>query len=83
MSIRKTDQGRWRATLKSGGDYLASRTFDREADAVSWLDGERRLLGVSESSISRTAESGSALRPAVEAVADRTYPTCEGRDLRH
>lgn len=48
MSIRKTAQGRWRATLKNGRDYITSRTFDRKTDAAAWLDRERRLLRIGD-----------------------------------
>lgn len=44
MPVRKDRSGRWRATLKSGRDYLGSQTFDTKREAESWLAREKAGL---------------------------------------
>lgn len=44
MPVRKDRSGRWRATLKSGREYVASKTFDTKREADAWLGRERAAL---------------------------------------
>ncbi|WP_125773131.1 tyrosine-type recombinase/integrase [Antribacter gilvus] len=44
MTVTKTPGGRWRAQLKSGRQFIASRTFDEKREAVAWLKRERAAL---------------------------------------
>lgn len=44
MTVVKTDQGRYKAILKSGRDYVGSKTFNRKGDAEDWLARERAAL---------------------------------------
>jgi integrase len=42
--IEKTPNGRFRARLKSGRQFVASRTFDTKREASDWLARERAAL---------------------------------------
>ncbi|HWI43652.1 MAG TPA: tyrosine-type recombinase/integrase [Nocardioides sp.] len=42
--IEKTPSGRFRARLKSGRQFIASRTFDTKREANDWLSRERAAL---------------------------------------
>lgn len=42
--IEKTPSGRFRARLKSGRQFIASRTFDTKREAADWLSRERAAL---------------------------------------
>ncbi|GAA4821242.1 hypothetical protein GCM10025786_31200 [Nocardioides caeni] len=42
--IEKTPSGRFRARLKSGRQFIASRTFDTKREATDWLFRERAAL---------------------------------------
>ena len=44
MTIVKERSGRFRARLKSGRTYVASRTFDTKREAQAWLARERAAL---------------------------------------
>lgn len=44
MPVRKDRSGRWRATLKSGREYITSKTFDTKREADAWLGRERAAL---------------------------------------
>ncbi|GAA1860621.1 tyrosine-type recombinase/integrase [Myceligenerans crystallogenes] len=44
MSIQKTANGRFKARLKSGREYLGGKTFDTRGEAVAWLRRERAAL---------------------------------------
>jgi integrase len=44
MSVRKTPGGRFRAQLKSGREFVTSRTFDTKREAEAWLRRERAAL---------------------------------------
>lgn len=48
MTIWKTDNGRWRVRVKSGRDVVASKTFDRKADAQTWEAAQKRALALGE-----------------------------------
>lgn len=48
MSVSKTDKGRWRARVKSGREHVASKTFDRKADAEAWLAAQKRSLALGD-----------------------------------
>ena len=48
MTISKTSNGRWRALVKSGRQIVATRTFDRKADAQTWHDAQKRSLVLGE-----------------------------------
>ncbi len=42
--IEKTSGGRFRARLKSGRQFVASRTFDTKREASDWLAREKAAL---------------------------------------
>ena len=42
--IEKTPSGRFRARLKSGRQFVASKTFDTRREAADWLARERAAL---------------------------------------
>ncbi|HEY9409638.1 MAG TPA: tyrosine-type recombinase/integrase [Jiangellaceae bacterium] len=44
MSVSKTENGRFRAKLKSGRVDVASKVFDTRREANAWLDRERAAL---------------------------------------
>jgi integrase len=44
MTVRKTPGGRFRAQLKSGREFVTSRTFDTKRAADAWLRRERAAL---------------------------------------
>lgn len=44
MAVSKTDSGRWRVRIKDGRRDVASKTFDRKADAEAWESAQRRSL---------------------------------------
>lgn len=44
MTVIKTPAGRYRARLKSGREFVASRTFDTKREATAWLARERAAL---------------------------------------
>jgi integrase len=44
MTIVKTPSGRFTAKLKSGRQFVASRTFDTRREAAEWLSRERAAL---------------------------------------
>lgn len=44
MNPGKTPNGRWRAVLKSGREFVTSKTFDTKREAVDWLARERAAL---------------------------------------
>ena len=44
MTIRKTPSGRYRAQVKSGRQFVASKTFDTKREASAWLARERAAL---------------------------------------
>jgi integrase len=44
MTVVKTETGRYKAILKSGREYVGSKTFDRKGDAEDWLNRERAAL---------------------------------------
>lgn len=44
MSVSKTANGRFRAQLKNGRQFVASRTFNTKTEAKKWLDRERAAL---------------------------------------
>lgn len=44
MTVGKTPNGRWRAQLKSGRQFVASKTFDTKREADAWLARERAAL---------------------------------------
>ena len=44
MSVRKEPNGRFRAVLKSGRQYVTSKTFDTKREATEWLSRERAAL---------------------------------------
>lgn len=44
MSVNKTANGRFRAQLKNGRQFVGSRTFDRKEDAKAWLRREKAAL---------------------------------------
>lgn len=48
MTISKTPNGRWRALVKSGRQIVATRTFDRKADAQAWHNAQKRSLVLGE-----------------------------------
>lgn len=48
MTVTKTQNGRWRAIVKSGRRAVASRTFDLKRDAEAWHDLEKRKLSLGE-----------------------------------
>lgn len=48
MSVSKTSTGRWRARLKNGREHVASKTFDRKADAEAWLAAQKRSLALGD-----------------------------------
>lgn len=48
MTISKTDTGRWRARPKVGRSVIASRTFDRKADAEKWHDAQIRAYDLGQ-----------------------------------
>lgn len=44
MSVNKTRNGRWLARLKSGREFIASKTFDTRREANDWIARERAAL---------------------------------------
>jgi hypothetical protein len=44
MTIVKTRGGRYAAKLKSGREFVASKTFDTKREAAAWLARERAAL---------------------------------------
>lgn len=48
MTISKTSSGRWRALVKAGRKIVATKTFDRKADAQAWHDAQRRSLVIGD-----------------------------------
>lgn len=44
VTVIKTPGGRWCAKLKSGREFVASRTFDTQREAKAWLARERSAL---------------------------------------
>ncbi|MGD8194841.1 tyrosine-type recombinase/integrase [Herbiconiux sp. P18] len=46
--IVKTPGGRWRVKVKSGRNDVASRTFDRKADAEAWEANQKRAMRLGE-----------------------------------
>lgn len=44
MTVRKTPNGRFRAQLKSGREFVTSRTFDTKREANAWLRREQAAL---------------------------------------
>lgn len=44
MTVIKTPNGRWRAKLKSGREFVASRTFNTQREAKAWLAREKAAL---------------------------------------
>lgn len=48
MNVAKTANGRWRVWVKSGRKTVATKTFDRKADAQAWHDAQRRSLVLGE-----------------------------------
>lgn len=48
MTISKTETGRYRVRVKSGRQVVASKTFDRKADAVTWEAAQKRALSLGE-----------------------------------
>ena len=44
MTIVKTSTGRFTAKLKSGRQFVTSRTFDTKREAKAWLSRERAAL---------------------------------------
>ena len=44
MTIVKTRSGRFAAKLKSGRQFVASKTFDTKREATEWLARERLWL---------------------------------------
>lgn len=46
--IGKTTTGTWRVRVKSKGQVVADRTFDRKADAERWEADQKRLLALGD-----------------------------------
>lgn len=44
MSVQKQPNGRFKARLKNGREYVAGKTFDTKAEALAWLRRERAAL---------------------------------------
>ena len=46
--IAKTPNGRWRVKVKSKGEVVAGRTFDRKRDAELWEAQQKRSLSLGD-----------------------------------
>lgn len=66
MSVKKYgDTGRWRALVFSGGRQVASKVFDRKADAIAWETGQNRALVTGD-----FIDQGKARTPLAKVIAD-------------